>query len=50
MLNRTVTIVIAVVVALVFAAAVVASTMGGNDSATHTMPDGKQMDSGQMDR
>ena len=49
MLNRTLTIVIAAVI-LAFAVAVVASSVGGEEPQTHTMPDGQQMDGSQMNR
>ena len=50
MLNRTITVLIVVVLALAFGAMVVASSMSGDEPQTHTMPNGEQMDGGQMDR
>lgn len=50
MLNRTFTVLIAVVIALVFAAAVIASSMSGEEPQTHTMPSGEQMNGSEMGR
>ena len=50
MLNRTVTVLIVVVLALGFGAVIVASSMSGEEPQTHTMPDGEQMDGGEMGR
>jgi hypothetical protein len=49
MLNRTLTIVIVAVI-LVFAAAVIASSMSGEQPQTHTMPSGERMDGSEMGR
>ena len=46
--NRTLRIVLAIVVALAFAAVVVASTLSGDTSAQHTMQDGTTMPGDQM--
>jgi hypothetical protein len=49
MRRRTVTVVLAVVVSVAFAAAVVASTLSGGDtSGAHTMQDGTTMSDDQM--
>ena len=50
MLNRTIIILIVLVLALAFGAMVVASSMSGEDPPTHTMPDGERMDGGEMGR
>ena len=47
--NRTITVVIIAAVILAFGAAVIASSMGG-DAASHSMPNGQQMDGEQMGR
>ena len=48
MRNRTVTVVLAVVVALAFAAVVVGSTLSGSDGGAHTMQNGTTMPDDQM--
>ena len=50
MLNRTVSLLIIIVLALAFGAVVVASSMSGGESQTHTMPNGEQMDGSEMGR
>ena len=50
MLSRTITVLIAVVIALVFAVAVIASSMSGEEPQSHTMPNGEQMDGSEMGR
>ena len=49
MRNRTLTLVLAVIVALAFAAVVVGSTLSGGDTgAAHTMQDGSTMSDDEM--
>jgi hypothetical protein len=50
MLNRTITLLIVLVLALAFGAVVVASSMSGEEPKTHTMPGGEQMDGSEMGR
>ena len=50
MLNRTITILVVTVIAVAFAAAIVSSSMSGESPQTHTMPDGRTMDGGDMGR
>ena len=50
MLNRTTTVLIVLVLALAFGAMVVGSSMSGEEPQTHTMPNGEQMDGGEMTR
>jgi hypothetical protein len=50
MVNRMIVVVAALVLALAFAAAVIASSMSGSEPKSHTMPNGEQMDDSAMGR